>query len=835
MRIASVSVIFLTLSLFGAPVVDVVKGSATIQKNGNLLSVENTHGAVLHWDDFSIPLGDHVKFIQPNSQSWILNKVTGNQISDIFGTLTSNGQVVLMNPNGILFGKDAVVEVGGLIATSLNNIIVDGKLSATNGAITLLGNHVKVSGEILSKVGKNAYVRSESNPYGITIQKEGGRVYIASDERTDITKTGMITGESVSLLSEGITNFYGKADVGDIEISGKNGFYHHGSIQRTGSLILDPESDITISTAPSYNYEFGNGASSDFCNITIDKLIEEIEKGPVIITTSYLGEGGSAGSITIKDDVDHTFCSPFPLAFQTTGANGISIHGSLTNSGSGNLALSAPIVNVTGKLIGSDIKIQGDLTCSGEIYSQNLFISSKDLSVISGKVMIDGGNFFWKTPGDIHLFGELGHLGGGYFIIDGAHDFFVKESGHIFGTNRTSEMTFGNLHGAFYVDKGLVTPGSAELKISGKRASFSMDGGTISSLAPIKMDLGRHLHLQNSSLGSQKELTFNVGTDLLLVGSSTISSPRGIRIHTYNDISLLGNSSISGRSISLNAGRVLSIYDQASIFGNLGSLSISAGKHLIMEGCHPQIESGQVAIITGDTISLDEKSKISSIMGTLSLSTGYSICLDDASSLSAKGGDIDLNVLNGSLYLYGNSGIHSHTHQTKILAGNSVIMENFSHIKSIGEQGTTIVVDQLDNAGGIVLGTNASINTGRSPLRIFTTKRSQNLLQGTLNGHRYSPSLHYLSTLHEKWGTSYPDPFFAAPFTVFHKENGLIHVGSNAFDQKTFSEVLINYIGPYTAEMQRDLHPYDEYTSEEISFESDCLPYSIKRRKQRKE
>ena len=65
--------------------------------------------------------------------------------------------------------------------------------------------------------------------------------------------------------------------------------------------------------------------------------------------------------------------------------------------------------------------------------------------------------------------------------------------------------------------------------------------------------------------------------------------------------------------------------------------------------------------------------------------------------------------------------------------------------------------------------------------------------------------------------------------------NGLIHVGPNNFDQKTFSELLINYIGPYTAEMQRDLHPYDEYTSEEISFESNCLPYSIKRRKQRKE
>jgi len=835
MRIASVSLIFLTLSLFGAPVVDVVNGSATIQKNGALLSVENTHGTVLKWDDFSIPLGEHVKFIQPNSTSWVLNKVTGTEVSNIFGTLTSNGQVVLINPNGILFGENSFVEVGGLIASSLKDVLVEGKLSATNGAIALIGNNVKVSGEILSKVGKNAYVRSNSNPYGITVKKEAGRVYIASNEHTDITKTGVITGENVCLLSDGITNFYGKANVGEIEISGKEGFYHHGSIQRTGALTLDPESDITISNAPSYNYEFESGASADFSNITIGKLIEELEKGPVTITTCYLGEGGAGGSITIKDDVDHTFCSPFSLALQTAGEKGISIYGSLTNSGSGSMDLSAPKVTITGKLIGSDIKIQGDLTCPGEIYSQNLMIFSKDLSSISGKVMIDGGNLIWKTAGDIHLFGEMGHLGGGYFLIDGARDFFVKDTGHLFGTNRTSEMTFRDLYGSFYIDKGLVTPGSAQLTISGKRAAFSMDGGTVSSLAPIIMDLGRHLHLQNSSLGSQRELTFDLGTDLLLVGKSKISSPRGIHIHTNHDISLLGRSSISGRSISLNAGRVLSIYDQSSIFGNLGPLSISAVKHLIMEGSHSKIESGQVTIVTGDTISLDEKSKISSTMGNLSLLTGYSICLDESSSLSAKGGDIDLSILNGSLYLYGNSGIHSHSHQTKILTGNSVIMENFSHIRSIGEQGTTIVVDQLDNAGGIVLATNASINTGCSPLRIFTTKRSQNLIQGTLNGHRYSPCLHYLSTLREKWGKNYPDSFFAAPFTVFHKDNGLIHAGSNTFDQKTFSELLINYIGPYTAEMQRDLHPYDEYTSEEISFESNCLPYSIKRRKQHKE
>jgi filamentous hemagglutinin family protein len=313
---------------------ETIKGSCDIQNVGETLQIGASDGAILHWKDFSIALGEHVQFIQPNAQAWVLNKVTGKGRSEIYGTLTSNGQIVLLNPNGILFGKTSRVDVGGLIASSLKDVDVEGKITTQNGALALLGKAVHISGQVLSRVGKHAYVRTEENPYGIEVQKVGDRIYVWSEEETSVMKEGWVQGETVTLLSEGIIHFLGKGSVGDIEISGKNGFYYSGELQRTGELLLDPESDVKISTTPSYNYTHAEGPSSDFSNISISKLVEEIQKGPVTITTSYQGDGGASGSITVACDVNHKFNSPYPLVFHTQGMDGILIAGNLTNTGS---------------------------------------------------------------------------------------------------------------------------------------------------------------------------------------------------------------------------------------------------------------------------------------------------------------------------------------------------------------------------------------------------------------------------------------------------------------------------------------------------------------------
>ena len=96
-----------------------VSGQAGISGGGNSTVItQSTQKAVINWQDFSVAAGGTVQFAQPNTQSITLNRVIGSGGSVIDGTLSANGQVWIINPNGVLFGKGSQVHVGGLLATT---------------------------------------------------------------------------------------------------------------------------------------------------------------------------------------------------------------------------------------------------------------------------------------------------------------------------------------------------------------------------------------------------------------------------------------------------------------------------------------------------------------------------------------------------------------------------------------------------------------------------------------------------------------------------------------------------------------------------------------------
>ena len=99
----------------------VVGGHANIQqvdpKHLNIQQV--TDKAILNWNSFSIAADEGVRFVQPSVNSIALNRVVGADPSVILGHLQSNGRIFLLNPNGILFGAGAQIDVGGLLATTL--------------------------------------------------------------------------------------------------------------------------------------------------------------------------------------------------------------------------------------------------------------------------------------------------------------------------------------------------------------------------------------------------------------------------------------------------------------------------------------------------------------------------------------------------------------------------------------------------------------------------------------------------------------------------------------------------------------------------------------------
>ena len=98
----------------------VVAGQATFNQQGNVFSITNTPGAIINWQSFDIKAGEVTRFIQQNADSAVLNRVLGQDPTKILGALQSNGKVFLINPNGILFGQGARVDVNGLVASTLD-------------------------------------------------------------------------------------------------------------------------------------------------------------------------------------------------------------------------------------------------------------------------------------------------------------------------------------------------------------------------------------------------------------------------------------------------------------------------------------------------------------------------------------------------------------------------------------------------------------------------------------------------------------------------------------------------------------------------------------------
>lgn len=99
----------------------VVGGQATLQAQGaGLVVQQHSPRAAIDWRSFGVAAGESVRFVQPGAHAVALNRVTGAEASAILGRLDANGQVFLLNPNGVLFGRGAQVQVGGLLASTLD-------------------------------------------------------------------------------------------------------------------------------------------------------------------------------------------------------------------------------------------------------------------------------------------------------------------------------------------------------------------------------------------------------------------------------------------------------------------------------------------------------------------------------------------------------------------------------------------------------------------------------------------------------------------------------------------------------------------------------------------
>ncbi|MBV5320355.1 MAG: filamentous hemagglutinin N-terminal domain-containing protein [Sulfuricurvum sp.] len=284
----------------------VTSGSASIAQNGSITTInQSTQKASINWNSFSIAPTETVNFIQPSSQSVTLNRVVGATPSLIQGAMNANGQVFLLNPNGVLFANGSQINVGGLVASTLNitdanfqsgNYVFEGNsqnsiinmgiiTTAQGGYVAMMGKTVQNEGTIVATMGNvqlaggdkislnlngnslvnltidqgtlNALVENKG-----LIKADGGQVYLTTQALNTIldgmvNNTGIIEAQSIGDLKGevilfahgGTTTVSGTIDAsgGFVETSGKELGIANGTTIKAKTWLLDP-TNITIAS-----------------------------------------------------------------------------------------------------------------------------------------------------------------------------------------------------------------------------------------------------------------------------------------------------------------------------------------------------------------------------------------------------------------------------------------------------------------------------------------------------------------------------------------------------------------------------------------------------------
>ncbi len=219
------SIAWINTALFANPEdPSVISGNATFSQIDNTLNVQATNDAIINWQSFSIDKNETTNFLLPTVDSTVLNRVVGPDLSNISGKLESNGNVYLINPNGILISKDGIINTASFLASTVDikdhlflnkNLIFDidsntsivnlGSITTTQGDITLLSYHVKNEGQLESKNGsvligggkKFILMPHEKEKLSVAISVENEK------EEDGIINAGVIKALQVELKADG--------------------------------------------------------------------------------------------------------------------------------------------------------------------------------------------------------------------------------------------------------------------------------------------------------------------------------------------------------------------------------------------------------------------------------------------------------------------------------------------------------------------------------------------------------------------------------------------------------------------------------------------------------
>ncbi len=627
---------------------EVTAGSASVTATpGKLTIVQGSPSAVLNWQSFSIGAGEAVQFVQPGASSVALNRVVGTDPSTILGSLSSNGKVFLVNPNGILFGRGASVNVGGLVASTLNITDSDfmagrykfsgsstqavsnqGTLNAPGGSVALLGAHVSNEGVIAARMGSVSLVGGQAIALDVAgdgllnitidqgavnalvsngglIQADGGQVLMTAQAaghllKTVVNNTGVIQAQtlvnhngSIKLLGDMQSGTVNAA--GTLDASAPAG--GHGGFIETSAAQVKLDGALRVTTAASANGLTGNWLI-DPTNYTIAATggdqtgafyTNALQTSNVSIATVATGAG--LGDINVNDTIAWS-----ANKLTLTAHNNININQPLRGSGTASLALEYGQGAVaSGNTATYNVKAAIDLP-SGQNFSTRL---GSDTAVPTVYTVINSLGDPTSTSGT-DLQGMSGDLAGHYVL----------------GSNIDASSTAGWNSGA-----GFTPIGEASLPFAGV---FDGLGHTVSDLT-LRLVLGAssvkvsglfgsttsNARIRNVGLVNVRSFTSglnNEGRVGALVGIN-----RGAIHNSYATGTLVGNTYLGGLvGLNQNTGTINNSYFSGSVTAgnrlgglvgvNEGSISNAYSTGSVRSSAGQDLIGGLVGHNNGGTI-----------------------------------------------------------------------------------------------------------------------------------------------------------------------------------------------------------------------------------------
>jgi filamentous hemagglutinin family protein len=713
---------------------NVTAGSATIETQGNTLNVhQSSDRAVIDWRSFDIGVDEETRFYQPSSNSFVLNRVNSATSSQIYGKLTANGGVMILNQNGVVFGKDAQVDVGSLAVTTSAisdeafmagnhtftpgsnpdaKIVNEGTISVRDaGLVGLVAPQVENKGVINARMGKVALASGDAftmDMYGDNLI----RVSVSDDVAQQVVRhSGAINAEG------GIVQMTAAAarDVVNslIDVSGD---VNATRIDNTGGRILIQAEGSN-----------GTGRSGNSTVLVSGKLnaTGNIEGGKIEVFGDHVALKNGAevnASGQIKGGTVHI--------------GGEYLGGGSTQRAKATVIQSGASVKANGKdgevIVWSDnyTNFAGKIEANGE--GSFVETSSKDILTATGRVYAEGGEWL-LDPGDISVQND----GGGpddTNTLDTDGPFFEAPS----GTNSivTTQAIVSALGGAdVTVMTGNTGGGNGDITIYD---DIGYTGGTDRSLT---FKAYRNIFMDGATISSSNA-ALNVTMNSRYDGTSTEGrfrafSNSSIITHGGN-VTIGGGPGASGYAMGI-AGASGAVFIGGGIFAQGGNIAIKGGIangadtygiHILLNANIQTTGNGTITLdAQGGTdtngmraMRIGDNSIISTVNGDIGITGvgGTSTAGDDANGVYIDNSSV--TTTNGGITISGTGGSATGNNAQGVLISNGSTVQstgatgaaNRIQINGIAGTGNNNVHGVELSGGSIVISDHADIEINGS-------------------------------------------------------------------------------------------------------------------------